>query len=135
MFSSSSAFSRTDLNNTSPARQPTDIPGPLTLGAAVIDPSWVQTGEIQARIVAIGCGTLLPLAMQGIDANRDLFMNSLTWLQDRPESITVRSKSLFLMPLRMNLAQIVLFGLLFIIVIPTAFFVTGFVTWLKRRHL
>ena len=135
MTTSSSAFLRTDLYETSSTRVPADIPGPLMIGAAVLDPSWIQDNEPQARIVAIGGATLLSLAVQGFDANRDLFMNSLTWLQDRPENITVRSKSLYLLPLRMNLAQVVIFGVLFIFVFPMAFFIAGFVTWLKRRHL
>ena len=135
MTSSSSAFLRSDLEDTSTSRQPSDASGPLVLGMAVRDPSWIQGDEPQARIVAIGGGTLLPLAIQGFDANRDLFMNSLTWLDDRPETISVRSKSLFIMPLRMNLVQIIIFGALFVFVIPMAFFATGFVTWLKRRHL
>jgi len=135
MTTSPSAFLRTDLFESSPTRVPSDIPGPLMIGAAVLDPSWVQGNEPQARIVAIGGGTLLLLAVQGFDANRDLFMNSLTWLMDRPENITVRSKSLYLLPMRMNLAQVIIFGALFIFVFPMAFFVAGFVTWLKRRHL
>jgi len=135
MTTSNSAFLRTDLNDNSPNMVPGDVPGPLMIGAAVIDPSWIQGEEPQARIVAIGGGTLLSLAIQGFDANRDLFMNSLTWLQDRPENITVRSKSLYLLPLRINLAQIIIFGVLFILVFPLAFFIAGFVTWLRRRHL
>ena len=136
MTSSSAAFLRTDLNETDASKQPLDISGPFILGAAVMDPSYVQGNENQTRIVAIGCGTILPLAAQiGIDANRDLFMNSLNWLGERPENISVRSKSLFLLPLRMNLAQIIIFGALFIFVIPMAFFIAGFVIWLKRRHL
>jgi hypothetical protein len=62
-------------------------------------------------------------------------MNSLTWLEDRPETISVRSKSVFVLPLRMNMMQIIIFGALFIIAIPLAFFICGLVTWLKRRHL
>ena len=135
MTTSPSAFLRTDLNESSTARVPADIPGPLIIGAAVMDPSWIQGNEPQARIVAIGGGALLSLAVQGFDANRDLFMNSLTWLQDRPDNITVRSKSLYLLPLRMTLAQVIIFGVLFIFVFPMAFFITGFVTWLRRRHL
>jgi ABC-type uncharacterized transport system involved in gliding motility auxiliary subunit len=135
LVSSPSAFLRTDLNETAPTRQPSDIPGPLALGAALVDPSWVQNNEPQARIVAIGCGSLLPIATQGFLGNWDLFMNSLTWLQDRPETISVRSKSLFLLPLRLNLGQLIIFGSLFILIIPLAFFITGFITWLKRRHL
>ena len=135
MTSSASAFLRTNLDETSTTKLPSDISGPLVLGVAVTDPSWIQGNESQARIVAIGASTLLPLAVRGFDANRDLFMNSLTWLQDRPENITLRSKSLFLLPMRLSLVQIVIFGALFIFVIPMSFFVTGFVIWLKRRHL
>ena len=135
MTSSPAAFLRTNVDDNSGYKLPEDIPGPLTLAMAVMDPAWIQGTEPQARIVAIGSGTLLPLAAQGIDANRDIFMNSLTWLQDRPENISVRSKSLFLLPLRLNLVQIVIFGALFIFVIPVGLFITGFITWLKRRHL
>jgi ABC-2 type transport system permease protein len=135
MTSSPGAFIRTDLNEVSVEKVPSDISGPLILGAAVTDPSWIENNEPQARIVAIGCGYLLDLAVMGLDANRDLFMNSLTWLEDRPETISVRSKSLFILPLRMNMLQIIIFGVLFIFVIPAAFFICGLVAWLKRRHL
>ena len=136
MSSSPAAYLRTDLNNNSAGKIPSDISGPLTLGMVIMDPSYIQGTEPQARIVLIGCSRLLPIAAQaGVDANRDLFMNSLTWLGDRPESISVRSKSLYLLPMRLNLVQIVIFGGVFILIIPLAFFITGFVTWLKRRHL
>jgi ABC-type uncharacterized transport system involved in gliding motility auxiliary subunit len=62
-------------------------------------------------------------------------MNSLTWLEDKPENLSVRSKSFFILPMRLNGFQLVIFGLLFVIIIPLAFFVGGLVTWLKRRHL
>lgn len=135
LTSSADAFLRTDLNAAEETKLPEDISGPLVLGMAVTDPSYAGDGEAQARIVAIGAGSLLPLAVQAFDANRDLFLNSLTWLEDRPETISIRSKSLFLLPLRMNLVQMILFGALFIFIIPAAFFIAGFVTWLKRRHL
>jgi len=135
MTSSQNSFLRTNINDNSAYKLPEDIAGPLILGMAVTDPSWVQGNEPQARIVAIGCGTLLNIAAQGFDGNRDLFMNSLTWLQDRPETISVRSKSLFLLPLRLNAVKTVIFGALFIFILPMAFFITGFITWLKRRHL
>jgi hypothetical protein len=135
MISSPSAFLRTNLDDNSAAKAPSDISGPLILGAAVKDPNHIQSGEPQTRIVAIGCGLLLNIAALGFDANRDIFLNSLTWLEDRPEIISVRSKSVYILPLRMNLAQIIIFGGLFIFVIPAAFIICGLVTWLKRRHL
>jgi hypothetical protein len=135
MTSSNAAFLRTNLDEASTAKLPSDISGPLILGAAVKDPSWLENNEPQARIVVIGCGYLLDIATMGFDANRDLFMNSLTWLEDRPETISVRSKSVFVLPLRMNMVQIIIFAALFIFVIPAGFFISGLVIWLKRRHL
>jgi len=135
MTSSRAAFLRTNLDDDSAVKVASDISGPFMLGAAVRDPSWLQDDEPQARIVAIGCGYLLYFAAMGFEANRDIFMNSLTWLEDRPETISVRSKSVFILPLRMNLVQIIVFGALFILVIPAAFFISGLAVWLKRRHL
>jgi len=137
MTTSPGAFLRTDLDEDSAVKTASDISGPFVLGVAVKDPSWVQGNDPQARIVAIGCNGyyLFYFAAMGFDANRDIFMNSLTWLEDRPETITVRSKSVFILPLRMNLVQIIVSGALFIFIIPAAFFVCGLVVWLKRRHL
>jgi ABC-type uncharacterized transport system involved in gliding motility auxiliary subunit len=125
------------LDESSYTQVASDIPGPLTLAVAVTDPSWIDPNrpEPQARIVAVGCGSLLEFATSGFDGNRDFFLNSLIWLHDSPENITVRSKSLFVLPMRLNMVQVIIFGGLFVFVIPMAFFVAGFVTWLKRRHL
>jgi hypothetical protein len=136
MVSSSEAFFRTDLDNDFAAKLPSDIPGPFVLGAAITDPPRVQENDPQTRIVVIGCGNLLPIYKYlGFDANRDFFMNSLVWLGDQPENISVRSKSVLQMPLRLTLTQIIIFGVLFIFIFPMVFFTTGIVTWLKRRHL
>ena len=137
LLSSNAAFLRTNLDDTSPHMIYSDIPGPHTLAAAIMEPSWLQNeNDPQARIVVIASGTMLAIAgAGGFVGNRDLFLNSLAWLQDRPETITVRSRSLLLLPLRLSSVQIVGFAGLFIFVIPMVFFVTGFVTWLKRRHL
>jgi hypothetical protein len=136
LITSPRAYLRTNLDESSVVRVPSDIPGPLTLGVAIKEPSWIQGNESQTRIVVIGSGSLLPFYVQyKMEANKDLFMNSFAWMQDRPETISVRSRSLYILPLRLNMVQIIIFGMLFIFIIPMAFFVTGFVTWLKRRHL
>jgi hypothetical protein len=134
LTSSPDAFLRTNLDEASPAKVASDRQGPITLAAAITDPSWVQGNEAQARIVIIASPSLLALNQQ-IPWNQDFFMNSLTWLEDRPETLSLRSKSLFVLPIRLNGLQLLIFGALFVIIIPLAFFISGFVTWLKRRHL
>jgi hypothetical protein len=133
---SGDSFLRTDISLGDPQKAASDVSGPVTMGVTVKDPSWIQGTEPQARIVAISCGLLEGISYYGqIPGNLDLFMNSLTWLEDRPESLSVRSKSLFVLPMRLNTLQMVIFGLLFVIISPLAFFAGGLVTWLKRRHL
>ncbi|GHU66369.1 hypothetical protein FACS189447_07070 [Spirochaetia bacterium] len=137
LTSSQNSWLRTDLNETATVRVGSDIKGPVTIAMAVLDPQYIQGNEKQARIVAIAAASLLePISSyQQIPGNLDFFMNSLTWLEDRPEALSVRSKSLYLLPLRLNGLQMIIFGGIFMLIIPLAFFVTGLVTWLKRRHL
>jgi hypothetical protein len=137
LLSSANSWLRTDLDETSQARVSSDIIGPVTIAAAVTDPEYIQGTEPQVRIIAVAAGSLLePLSMFGqIPGNLDFFMNGLTWLEDRPEALSVRSKSLFLLPMRLNGLQMIIFGLIFVALIPLAFFVSGLVTWLRRRHL
>jgi hypothetical protein len=137
LASSQNSWLRTDLNEGSTTRMASDLPGPITLGMAVLDPEYIQGAEKQTRVAVITSGALLePInVFQQLPGNLDLFMNSLTWLEDRPEALSVRSKSLFLLPLRLNGLQMIIFGGVFILIIPLAFFISGLVIWLKRRHL
>jgi hypothetical protein len=137
LTSSYNSYLRTDLEEDSATQVSSDLAGPITMGMTAMDPSWIQGNEKQARIVAIACGSLLePISYFGqIPGNIDLFMNSITWLQDRPETLSVRSKSMFLLPMRINEFQMILYGVIFVIVIPLGFFISGFVIWLRRRHL
>jgi hypothetical protein len=134
LISSAVSFLRTDLAEGSAAQTASDVGGPITIGMTAMDPSWIQGDEPQARIVAIASGQLLP-AYQLAPGNLDFFMNSITWLQDRPETLSVRSKSMFQLPMRINGFLMILYGVIIVIVIPLGFFIAGFVIWLKRRHL
>jgi hypothetical protein len=135
LFSSSPiSFLRIDLTELSATQVDSDISGPITIGMTATDPSWTQGDEPQTRIVVIASGEILT-TYQYAPGNLDLFMNSLTWLQDRPETLSVRSKNMFLLPLMINSNLINLYGVIFVIVIPLGFFVAGLVIWLRRRHL
>ena len=137
--SSANSFLRTDLENNSATIVGSDKPGPITVGMTATDPYWIDPNnpQPQARITAIACGSLLePVSYFGqIPGNIDLFMNSITWLNDRPETLTVRSKSMFLLPMRINQLLMIAYGVGFVIIIPLGFFISGFVIWLRRRHL
>ena len=138
MLTSFNSFLRMDIEQASQERLAEDIPGPFHLGVALTDPYWIDPNNPvpQARIVAIGCANLLGIAnLYNFEANLDIFLNSLNWLNERDETVTVRSRSLIQLPMRLTAMHVIIFGALFIVVIPLAFFISGFVVWIKRRHL
>jgi hypothetical protein len=134
LSTSANSFLRTDMEELSSVQVASDIKGPITVAMIATDPSWVQDNEPQARIVAIASGQFLP-AYQVSPGNLDFFMNSITWLQDRPETLSVRSKSMFLLPMMINAVLINFYAVIIVIVIPVGFFIAGLVIWLRRRHL
>ncbi|MDR0567741.1 MAG: GldG family protein [Spirochaetaceae bacterium] len=134
LSSSRNSFLRSDLQNAAQEQSPGDTPGPVTLGLAVLDPEYPEQNAPQTRIVLFGDALFLELSSQ-IPGNLDLFMNALAWTADRPENLSVGSRSTFTMRLRMNLTEGLIIGILFVIVIPLICFLLGLITWLKRRHL
>jgi hypothetical protein len=104
---------------------------------AVQDPQYVTGQEPQARIAAIACGSLLEQigVFSQIPGNIELFMNSLFWLEERPDAVSVSSKYLFTFPMQINGMHMIVFGAIFVVLIPLACFIAGFIIWLKRRHL
>jgi hypothetical protein len=141
LVASERSFFRRDLNNSDPAGSSGDEPGPITVALAVEDPEYPGPEEVQARIVALSSGSLAYSQLGSLNfyqqspGNLDLFLNSLTWLEERPETLSVRSKSLYLLPLRMNGFLLIIFCVLFVVLIPLGFFIAGLVVWLRRRHL
>ena len=131
LLTSQLSFLRTDLSKKTPDIVESDIKGPITLAMAVSE----KTSGAETRIVAVGCGTLLEAMGGQVPGNIDMFMNSLSWIQDKPENISVRTKSLMANPMYLTQTYVIILGLLFVIVIPLAFFAAGFFTWLRRRHL
>ncbi len=136
LASSRDSFLRIDLTSNSPSLLETDKPGPIMVGVAVKEQPE-NAPHLETRIVAFSCGELLaPLSPFGqVPGNIDIFMNSITWLEDRPETLAVRSKNLLTLPMNINGWSIVIYALLFVGVIPLALFGAGLATWLKRRHL
>lgn len=133
---SGQAFARIDLQNQDPARTPGDVSGPFVTAAAAIDRDFSSNEEV-SRIVVIGNARFLgPIAPYGfIPGNRDFVLNAIGWVQDQQETLSIRLKSTYQLPLQLNGAQLLIFAGLFVVVIPLGILVAGLVVWLRRRHL
>jgi ABC-type uncharacterized transport system involved in gliding motility auxiliary subunit len=135
LTTSPQAFLRTNLEEGSQRRQPGDVDGPFVVARAVYDRT-VLASENPTRIVVLGSGSFLnPSVFGQIPGNIDLFMNSVSWLQNQQETISVRPKSLIQFPMQLTGTLVLLYSALAVIVIPLAAFIVGGIIWLRRRHL
>ncbi|MBQ8562548.1 MAG: Gldg family protein, partial [Firmicutes bacterium] len=68
-------------------------------------------------------------------ANYDLLMNSLNWICQMEDSITIHAKSLSETYLTLTAAQTLRWSVVLVVLVPLAFIVAGIVMWRKRRKL
>ena len=113
-----------------PAPAPTPEPSPSASPAASPEP---EAPRKEGRVIAFGDADFASNTFFGIQGNRDLVLNTVAWLAEDPDLITIRPKDpddqrMFLT----GRQQIVVFGTA-LLVWPILFVVIGIVVWWKRR--
>ncbi|MEI7025615.1 GldG family protein [Paenibacillus sp. y28] len=131
LHSSTNAYGETDLAllvQGKSAKDDKDISAPLHLGYAI------ESGDGQPKAVVMGATSFLTDALIREQGNRDLAMNSIGWLMEQQNSITIRPREeaqmqqAFIYPAEGNL---IFYGC--VIVFPFLFLITGGVIWWRRR--
>lgn len=118
-------------------KQPSDTAGPVTPAVAIYKRKMEMDEPEGYRLVVAGnakfVGYIPPFGT--LKPNIDFLMNSLSWLNKRTESISVRSRSLFEFPLRISGTLQLVYAGIFVILIPVGILAAGLIVWLRRRHL
>jgi ABC-type uncharacterized transport system involved in gliding motility auxiliary subunit len=132
---SDQAYLRRNLESGSLRREPEDTDGPFHVAAASSARGGSQD-EQTLRIVAVGSsGLLAPAGNMGLmQGNVELFRNSLAWLQNRGELISLSPKSTLEFPMQLTGVQRLIYTGVVVILIPLLAFAGGIVVWLRRRH-
>ena len=109
--------------------------GPFAVAVAITEPPEDVDGD-ETRIVVIATSVFLnPQLTQSFPGNVDLMLNSINWVYQREETISVRPKVTMMLPLRFsNLTTWILTGVV-VVLVPLIVLGTGLVVWLRRRHL
>lgn len=110
-----------------------DIVGPVVIGFA-LEREVEEIKEIRQRVVVIGSGDFLSNAFLGNAGNLDLGINLLNWLAGDARLITIQPKTTFDGTLNLGKSGAVTLASGFLIVLPLAFFATGFFVWRRRRN-
>ena len=138
LTSSAEAFARDELTVTEDGEllpREGDPRGPFALAVAITDPSPEVDGD-DTRIVVLTTAIFLRSELtQSFPGNRDLMLNSINWVYEREETISVRPKVTLMLPLRLNnLSTWILTGIV-VVLVPLIVLGSGLVVWLRRRHL
>jgi ABC-type uncharacterized transport system involved in gliding motility auxiliary subunit len=119
-----------------------DKPGPVSLAAAVQtgppmpDPSKPEESETQkpeTRVVVFGDSDFAGNAGVGIQGNRDLFLNTVGWLSQQENLISIRAKAADDRRLTLTSAQQANIMWIVMLGIPAAIFGMGIYSWRRRR--
>ena len=73
----------------------------------------------------------------GIDmqGNYDFFMNSLSWLEDMEESISIRPKIVDANIMMLKGSQYLVLMIITVFILPIIIFCLGFIIWRSRKNL
>ena len=118
-----------------------DKKGPVTIAAAVsadvaADPNAKDASEgpkPQTRVVVFGDSDFASNATLGLPGNRDLFMNTVGWLSQQENLISIRPKNPDDRRITLTATQQANINWLSLLIVPGAIFGTGVYSWWRRR--
>ncbi|MGH9734564.1 MAG: GldG family protein [Candidatus Acidiferrales bacterium] len=106
-----------------------DTAGPLSIGVAATK----QDSGKQARLVVIGNSNYAANQWINLQHNGDLFFNTVDWLAQDSNLISIRPKSMADRHVTLTQAQSTFLWWLDLILLPGIVIVSGIVIWVKRR--
>jgi len=123
-----------------------DKPGPVSIGAVVAtvatdvpkpDPAKTAAGDQprtpESRFVTIGDSDFAGNNALRIQGNQDLFLNTISWLAQQENLISIRAKPPNDSRLTMTARQTAAMFWMSVLVIPAIVFGTGVYTWWRKR--
>jgi hypothetical protein len=109
-----------------------DILGPVSLGVAGT-PNLGATGEEEPRLVVFGDSDFASNELIDGFLNRDLFVNSISWLLGEAEHISVRPNQARASRFQLTGEQFAWMRTLSLFVLPESIAVLGVLAWWSRR--
>lgn len=121
-----------------------DIQGPVSLGATVTEEikdakpaepkkDSADAKKVEARLAVIGDSDFVTNSLLGVQGNRDLFLNTLNWLSQQENLISIRPKDPDDRRITLTADQQRWIKWLALLILPAAIFGAGIYNWSRRR--
>lgn len=134
LSTSDQAYSKSNLSSGSLEKEDGDTDGPFDVGVSVTE----NVDDKETKLVYYSASSLLDSQVNQMvsGGNEKLVMESLKWMVDTEETVTVSipSKSLQVSSLMIPGYDAIFWKICVMGVIPGFFLVAGFVVWFKRRR-
>jgi ABC-type uncharacterized transport system involved in gliding motility auxiliary subunit len=135
---SEQSWGETDLSFKNPRPDPQDPVGPLAIAALATVKTGATAGPDGAdapegRLVAFGDVDFATNQLIGMMGNQDLVLNSVAWLSQDANLISVRPGDIESNRLFLTQGQRKLFFAFSCVLVPSLFIVGGIVSWWRRR--
>ena len=104
---------------------PQDSRGPLSVAAVVT--------KDKARVVVTGTSNLASNQFLNLQGNRDFFLNTVSWLAEEEDQISIRPRDAKQMPVFLSAQQWQAVFLLPVVVLPALMLAAGIVVVVRRR--
>lgn len=127
---SDKAYTKTAVGETT-EKEAGDAEGECIVGAAAI----AKTDNGYAHIVWFTSGQMLEDTVNQLvsGANQDLLLNSINWMSEREENITIHPKTLSSEYLTVSSAASTLWSVVLVFIIPAAMLAFGIYVWIRRK--
>ena len=119
-----------------------DKPGPVTIAAAVSAsktdatppaPGAPNEPKPETRVVVFGDSDFASNGVMGIQGNKDMFMNTIGWLSQQENLISIRPKEASDRRLTLTATQQSNITWLALLIVPGLVFGSGIYSWTRRR--
>ncbi|MFQ5830083.1 MAG: GldG family protein [Candidatus Methylomirabilia bacterium] len=114
-----------------------DRVGPVPVAAvAAVDATTPPEGakDLKARIVVFGTSDLASNQFLNVQGNRDLFLNTVSWLAEEEDLIAIRPKDTRVTPVFLTATQGRLIFFLPVVALPGAIVILGIFVMMRRRY-
>lgn len=131
---SDKSYAKTNLESNTINKESDDLEGPFTVASAITDD--LGLGDKNTKLVVISSSNFLDtsLTVNGL-GNTDLFLNSVNWLENKTQNISVSPKDLSSSYLYIDSSKQLLFSGISVILIPLIVVITGVSVCLRRKKL
>jgi ABC-type uncharacterized transport system involved in gliding motility auxiliary subunit len=137
---SQSSWAETDLTTLFDAQsavlEESDLKGPVSIAVAVAaDLKQLGLGEGEARMVVFGTASFADNKNINTLYNRDLFLNSVGWLSNQEELLSIRPRTVRASRVEFSEEQATAIFYLSVLVIPELLMIIGLAVWWRRSTL